>query len=158
MTNKKLGTMIKEWWLEEVVNIRDMRGDDFPFADVEDLADTVCSDALMWAEDAFGDADKAEYMAENQKAVKMCEALASCYLPEGFGDTDAERFNAYTAYIAYLYTKYVCRMDYTMRKVTSGRFYVNFGIGELLTEAGKPLSRTCNPSELVMSELKAIFD
>lgn len=158
MTNKELGTKIKEWWLEEVITIRDMRGDDFPFADAEDLADTVCTDALLWAEAVFADADKAEYVAQNQKAVKMCEALASYHLPEGFGDTDAERFNGYVAYIAYLFTKYVCRQDYTMRKVTNGKFYVNFGVCELLTEAGRPLSRICNPSELVLSEIKAIFD
>lgn len=158
MTNKELGTKIKEWWLEEVITIRDMRGDDFPFADAEDLADTVCTDALLWAEAVFADADKAEYVAENQKAVKMCEVLAYCHLPEGFGDTDAERFNGYVAYIAYLFTKYVCRQDYTMRRVTSGKFYVNFGVCELLADAGRPLSRICNPSELVMSEIKAIFD
>lgn len=155
MTNKELGTMIKEWWQDAIVNARDIRGD-IPFDDAEELANGIAVDALMWAQESISHDDKIEFMANarNRSYVRMLEALEWCDYPDGFGVEDELVFDEFVAKIAYRYTRYVIRGSQCLSTVTSGKFFVNFGICEMLTRAG--MRSDCNPFRLILSEIREL--
>lgn len=153
MTNRELGELIRNWWQDAIVDARDMRGD-IPFEDAENLAVGISTDAVMWAEEHFSHDERMDFLNIDitRRVIRMYEALVWEDCPKGFGDNDDDRFNEYIAQIAYLYTKKVIRTSSTLSMVTNGKFFINFGICEMLTERGRRTE--CDPFALVISEIE----